>query len=378
MYKLIDINKKKDFNDFVENLNLEFYSFLQSWEWWEVQEKLGKKVLRKGIVVNTKQPHPPSSLKLQRASNSLRRGSRTDLLKDYKLIWVLQIIVVKAKRGNYLFVPHWPLVWGDFFDVLSWILDNLKIIAKENNCCFIRFNSTVKNTIKNKDNFKKLWFNDAPMHEHAEDTHLLDLTIPEEQLLSNIKKKDRYYINRAIKEWVEVLIDNKKDHIEQLIKMHTQHAHRNNGKNTYSAFSPEFIYSLYDAFWDNISTISTSYNWNIESILMTIKFWKTCVYYIAASDIKNKKFSPNYLCQWEAIKKAKADWAKFYNFWWVSPDDNPKHPIAWVTKFKRKFAWYDYSLLHAQDLPLSYKYYFDWIIETFRRIKRGYYYKKPE
>jgi len=31
------------------------------------------------------------------------------------------------------------------------------------------------------------------------------------------------------------------------------------------------------------------------------------VYYIAASDVKNPKFSPNYLCQWEAIKQAKAD-----------------------------------------------------------------------
>jgi lipid II:glycine glycyltransferase (peptidoglycan interpeptide bridge formation enzyme) len=38
------------------------------------------------------------------------------------------------------------------------------------------------------------------MHEHAEDTHLLDLTKTEEELLKNIKKKDRYYINRAIKE----------------------------------------------------------------------------------------------------------------------------------------------------------------------------------
>jgi hypothetical protein len=38
------------------------------------------------------------------------------------------------------------------------------------------------------------------MHEHAEDTHLLNLNIPEEELLLNIKKKDRYYINRAIKE----------------------------------------------------------------------------------------------------------------------------------------------------------------------------------
>jgi hypothetical protein len=38
------------------------------------------------------------------------------------------------------------------------------------------------------------------MHEHAEDTNLLDLTKTEEELFSNIKKDDRYYINRAIKE----------------------------------------------------------------------------------------------------------------------------------------------------------------------------------
>jgi lipid II:glycine glycyltransferase (peptidoglycan interpeptide bridge formation enzyme) len=111
---------------------------------------------------------------------------------------------------------------------------------------------------------------------------------------------------------------------------------------------------------------------------MTIRFWKTCVYYIATSDIKNPKFSPNYLCQWEAIKQAKKDWCEVYNFWWVSPDNNLSHPIAWVTKFKRKFGWYDYSLLHAQDLPLSFKYWFNFIIETIRRKKRGYYYKKPE
>jgi hypothetical protein len=38
------------------------------------------------------------------------------------------------------------------------------------------------------------------MHIHAEDTHLLNLEITEEELLKNIKKEDRYYINRAIKE----------------------------------------------------------------------------------------------------------------------------------------------------------------------------------
>jgi lipid II:glycine glycyltransferase (peptidoglycan interpeptide bridge formation enzyme) len=90
---------------------------------------------------------------------------------------------------------------------------------------------------------------------------------------------------------------------------------------------------------------------------MTIRFGKVCVYYIAASDIKHSKFSPNYLCQWEAIKKAKTDGCTIYNFWGVSPDNNSKHPIAGVSKFKRRFAGYDYSLLHAQDLPLSFKYW---------------------
>jgi hypothetical protein len=65
---------------------------------------------------------------------------------------------------------------------------------------FIRLNSPIKNLKENKESFKKLGFIDAPMHEHAEDTHLLDLTPSEEILLNNIKKEDRYYINRAIKE----------------------------------------------------------------------------------------------------------------------------------------------------------------------------------
>jgi lipid II:glycine glycyltransferase (peptidoglycan interpeptide bridge formation enzyme) len=173
---------------------------------------------------------------------------------------------------------------------------------------------------------------------------------------------------------VKIEIGNSVKQMDMLIKMHENHSK----KIGYHAFSREFIKYLYQVFWKDISTVSASYNWIVESILMTIKFWQVCVYYIAASDIKNSKFSPNYLCQWEAIKKAKNDGCTIYNFWWVSPDNNSKHPIAWVSKFKRRFSWYDYSLLHAQDLPLTFKYRFNYLVETIRRKNRGYYYKKPE
>jgi lipid II:glycine glycyltransferase (peptidoglycan interpeptide bridge formation enzyme) len=204
----------------------------------------------------------------------------------------------------------------------------------------------------------------------------LDLEKTEEELLEAMDRKDRYLITRAEKEWVNIKVENSPEQTKKLIEMHQNHSKRENWKNTYKAFSKSYINNLYKVFDWNISTISAEYNWKTESILMTIKFWKTCVYYVAASDIVSKKFSPNYLCQWEAIKNAKKSWCDVYNFWWVSPDDNPKHPIAWVTKFKRKFWWYDYSLLHAQDLVISNKYWLNYFIETFRRIRRWYYYKK--
>ncbi len=348
MYKLKEILNKELWDWFIINSNFPFYTFLQSWERWEFQELAWKNIIRFWIY------------------------------RENKLIWIFLVIKVVAKRAKYYLIPHGPLIKWDFFYILSEILDELKTIADLNDMSFIRFSPVVENTIKNRNKFKELNFINAPMHEHAEDTNLLDLTKSEEELFNNIKKKDRYYINRAVKEWVKITINNSIEHINLLIKMHHEHAKRINWKNNYSPFSTHFIKWLYKVFWNNINTISASYKWNVESILMTIKFWKTCVYYIAASNIKHPKFSPNYLCQWSAIKKAKKDNCTLYNFWWVSPDDNPKFPIAGVSKFKRKFAWYDYSLLHAQDLILSPKYYINWIIETFRRIKRGYYYKKPE
>jgi len=346
MYKLEIIDDKETWNNFVYNNELNFYSFLCSWGWTLVQESLWKKVLRYGIF------------------------------KDNKLIWILPLIINKAKRWTYLFAPHTPLIVKkiDFFEVLNSLLEDIKKIWKKQKANFIRFNSPIKLSKENKNNFEKLWFISAPMHEHAEDTHLLDLIKSEEELLKNIKKKDRYYINRAIKEWVEIVKWNTPEQIKNLIKMHMEHSK----KVWYHPFSEKFIKNLYKIFDKHITTISARYEWKIESILMTIKFWKTCVYYIAASDIKHPKFSPNYLCQWEAIKQAKEDKCEIYNFWWVSPDDNPKHPIAGVTKFKRKFWWYDYCLLHAQDLVISPKYRFNWIIETIRRKKRWYYYKKIE
>ncbi|MDQ7023537.1 MAG: peptidoglycan bridge formation glycyltransferase FemA/FemB family protein [Candidatus Gracilibacteria bacterium] len=263
------ITDKKEWNCFIEQNQFEFYSFLCSWEWTLMQELSGKKVLKYGIYKN----HPQPLLG--------KEGGNDELGEE--LIGILPLIVNKAKRGTYLFCPHTPLIKKseDFFKVLENIKIKLIKIGKEKNANFIRFNSPIKNLIQNKNSFKKLGFINAPMHEHAEDTHLLNLNLSEEELLQNIKKKDRYYINRAIKEGVEVVKGNTPEQIKILGDMHLEHSK----KIGYHPFSENFINNLYKTFGKNITTISTRFEGKIESILMTIKFHKTCVYYIATGVI---------------------------------------------------------------------------------------------
>jgi hypothetical protein len=115
----------------------------------------------------------------------------------------------------------------------------------------------------------------------------------------------------------------------------------------------------------------------LEATVISICFGDWSVYYLGVSDILHPKFSPAYVCQREAIKYAKSIGCKHHNFWWVSPDDNKKHPLRWPTMFKRWFGWTDYYLTHAHDLICSSKYWFTYAIEWTRRHSRGYYYVRP-
>ena len=116
---LKEIDNKELWNKFIINLNPEFYSFLQSWEWWELQEKLWKKIVRLWI-------HN----------------------QDKELIWVMLVLKNYAKRGNYYFVPHWPIIKWDIKESISRIITELKQIAKKDKMSFIRFNSTLKNKFR--------------------------------------------------------------------------------------------------------------------------------------------------------------------------------------------------------------------------------------
>ena len=65
---------------------------------------------------------------------------------------------------------------------------------------------------------------------------------------------------------------------------------------------------------------------------------------------------------------AKKNGAKYYDFWGIAPDDNPKHPWAGVTRFKKGFGGEEVHRPGTFDLVISKPWYL--IYKFFRFINR--------
>ncbi|PIY69553.1 hypothetical protein COY90_00045, partial [Candidatus Roizmanbacteria bacterium CG_4_10_14_0_8_um_filter_39_9] len=170
-------------------------SFLQSWEWGSLQEKLGYEILRLGLydfVI-------PSKEGIQSKNN---------------LIATAQVIKIKAKRGNMLFVPHGPMIkmTNDKFQitnqyqitkqVIQQLQNYLIHIARVEDFSFIRIAPILHDSKDNRAIFSDLGFRTSPIYMHAERVWELDITKPEEQLLAEMRKTTRYSIRKAEKEGV--------------------------------------------------------------------------------------------------------------------------------------------------------------------------------
>ena len=101
-------------------------------------------------------------------------------------------------------------------------------------------------------------------------------------------------------------------------------------------------------------------------------FSDTVFYYHGASTKLPSSIPAAQLLQWAAIQEAQRRGAKQYNFWGIAPANEPQHPFAGITTFKTGFGGYEKDYLHAQDLPLSAGYWGLWLVDTYRKLKRGF------
>lgn len=335
MIKVDLIKDKEIWEKFV--LSYSNSSFLQSWNWGEVQKALGNKIFRFGFF------------------------------KQKKLVGTCLLIKQEAKKGVYLECPAGPLIdWKKFFYFGAFV-KQIKKIGEEEKCSFVRVRPQILETLANRLLFRKQGFVSAPMHLYAENTLQLNLEKTEEQLLRQMRKNTRYLIKKAIKEEVKIVQSTDVKDVEVLYQLQMETVKRKH----FVPFKKEYFEKEFQTFLkdDQIRLFKAVYQGKILAVALIIFYAKEAVYHYSGSSSRFRKIPASYLLQWEAIKETKRRGCQTYNFWGVAPLDKPKHRFAGVSLFKRGFGGVEVNYLHARDLPLKSGY---WLIYGFETIRKFY------
>ena len=290
-----------------------------------------------------------------------------------KLIAVALVIKVHARRGNFLFVPHGPIFkeqgTRNKGKVLKELTKKLLELAKqEEDIVFVRISPLLEDLEENKKIFEEVGYRDAPIYMHAETTWQLDLTKSEEELMMGMRKNTRNLVRRAEKDGVEIISGTDEKFIKDFFNLYKETA----GKHGFTPFSEKYIKEEINAFNGKVKVYLAKYNRKIISGAVIVHYGAGAFYHHGASSQEYIKIPAAYLLQWRAILDAKIGGRNIYNFWGIAKnEENKKHPWYGLTFFKKGFGGYRTDYLHAQDMPLSKKYWLNYLIEKIRLLKRG-------
>ncbi|MCX6760407.1 MAG: peptidoglycan bridge formation glycyltransferase FemA/FemB family protein [Candidatus Nealsonbacteria bacterium] len=325
-------------------------TFLDSWNWGEFQENEEGKMWRLGICDGN------------------------------DIIAVSLVILIKAKRGTFLFSPHGPVYWSEKTnlkrEIVKILLEKLKEIGEREKADFIRISPIWQRNTENEDIFKKLGFKEAPIHMHPEVTWELDVSKDKEKLLKGMRKTTRYLIRQAEKNSdIEIIKTGEKENLKDFKKIYDETVKRHN----FTPFSLKYLENQFDSFVRDSQIVIFLGKYKKETVSSAIiVFWQNLAFYHhGASLSKFNKIPVSYLLQWEAIKEAKNRGCVLYNFWGIAPEvtsesdaSKSRHPWAGLSLFKMGFGGYRKDYVKTQDYPLTLKYYLNFIIERIRKIKR--------
>lgn len=336
--KIHEITTKGQWDGFL--LSLKPNTFLQSWEWGQVQRRTGEKAWYVGLFDGDRQ------------------------------VGACLVLGVHARRGNYFLIPHGPIVSDDRYlpqaiqDITAY-MRNISFPAAA-----LRVAPLILSTPDNESIFSQLHFRPAPLHIHAELTWVLDCNQPDEVLLAGMRKTTRHAIRRAAQEGVQVEIITDKSGFERFWPLYQTTTSRHG----FVPFTRDFILAQVEEFSASgrlYIPIATYQGKDVAGAIM-IHYSDTVFYYHGASLKLPNNVPAAHLLHWQSIQEAKRRGAACYNFWGIARDDEPNHPFAGITVFKKGFGGQAFNYIHAQDLPLSIGYWKLWIVEMVRKIKRGF------
>jgi peptidoglycan pentaglycine glycine transferase (the first glycine) len=196
-------------------------------------------------------------------------------------------------------------------------------------------------------------------------TVLIDLAPSEDRLLSSMKQKTRYNVRLAQKKGVTVR-SGTTDDLPMLYRMYAETSIRDG----FVIREEGYYQTVWRTFMNVPPTIASLQPFS-EPLIAEVDgepvaavslfyFAGQAIYLFGMSRETHREKMPNYLLQWEAIRRAKALGCRIYNLW-GAPDKFTESDGLWgVFRFKEGLGGYVSRTLGAWDFtpsPMFYKLY---------------------
>jgi peptidoglycan pentaglycine glycine transferase (the first glycine) len=370
---------------------------LQTWEWGEVKRGVGwrpiplvwyysKDKLSIGVF-KTNQVSAEPEHQVQFGRDASAGTIPETILNDRNAVAAAALVLQRtvpmggfAARLRLMYVPKGPLLadWDDP-GLRKRVLSDLKSIAHERGAFFIKIDPDVcvgkgipglpdseesepGQAVRNELLQSGWRFSDEQIQ--FRNTVHLDLTSTQDDLLAAMKQKTRYNIRLAQRKGVSVRVGGAND-LDLLFKMYEETALRDGFvirdeayyKSVWGTFlRPDSELASLNTLPVMQPLIAEVRNEPVAGLLLFHFASRAWYIYGMSRDLHREKM-PNYLLQWEAIRRAKSVGCQIYDLW-GAPDTFSEEDSMWgVFRFKVGLGGQVVRTLGAWDLPLRPGYY---------------------
>lgn len=329
----------RSWNDLIASLPLPH--LLQTWEWSQVKARYGWKAL----PFAWQQPGAAAAMVLKRTLN----------LGGF------------AARINVLYVPKGPnLDWAN--DALrARVLDDLQSYARRSGAIFIKIDPDVAlgtgipgspeavdeagGTDLRSDLIRRGWVFSRDQIQFR-NTVLIDLAASEDEMLARMKQKTRYNVRLAQKRGVTVRTAEPED-LPLLYRLYAETSLRDG----FAIRGEDYYQTVWKTFarpdMPRSELLVAEVAGEAVAAVSLFYFAGQAYYLYGMSRDAHREKMPNYLLQWEAMRRARALGCRTYNLW-GAPDEFDENDSLWgVFRFKEGLGGYVSRTLGAWDFPTS-------------------------
>ena len=326
---------------------------LQTWEWSQVKAKYGWEPLS---FVWTDRSHMSDII------------AAAMILKRH-----IPIRGIGA-RLNILYIPKGPLMdWSDE-SLRVRVLDDLQSFAKRQGAIFLKIDPDVVlgTGIPGGDNStddnggqavmsalkRRGWLFSSDQIQFR-NTVMIDLSLPEDEMLARMKQKTRYNIRLAGRKGVTIRTGGSDD-LPMLYKMYAETSVRDG----FVVRDEDYYQTVWGTFMQpsipRAEPLIAEVNGEAVAAIFIFCFAGRAYYLYGMSREAHREKMPNYLLQWEAMRRAKGAGCKVYDLWGAPDVFDEKDSMWGVFRFKEGLGGQVVRTLGAWDYtpkPFWYRMY---------------------